>query len=95
MNGSKGDDSYEQDEQAVLGEVGTALRTEYFDEELFHGLEHRHRGGKWPWAYGPKRLYLGFAIPRRMASIAAWVRSDTDSFWKMDARWFFTVFCDM
>ncbi len=36
--------------------------------------------------------YFGFAIPSRIASIAAWVRSATESLLKIDARWFFTVF---
>src|SRR5690606_24974407 len=35
------------------------------------------------------------ASPRRMASMAAWVRSLTASFWKIDARWFLTVFWEM
>jgi hypothetical protein len=36
--------------------------------------------------------YFGFAMPNRIASIAAWVRSATDNLLKMEARWFFTVF---
>ena len=63
------------------------------------------------WFVGPRRDYgcdsallmgreahkghLGEAIPSRMASIAAWVRSLTASFWKIEARWFFTVFWEM
>jgi hypothetical protein len=41
------------------------------------------------------RVQEGLAIPNLMASIAAWVRSLTASFWKIEARWFFTVFGEM
>src|SRR5690606_30856257 len=60
---------------------------------MARSLSHR-RGPLDPFAAGGTS-HSSSASPRRMASMAAWVRSLTASFWKIDARWFLTVFWEM